>query len=358
MRMGIYYFQWLNFCFANEVNRLHLKKCFFPLTKVLIIRFSSIGDIVLTTPVIRNLKNQMYDGVEIHYLTKSSFRSLVECNPHVSKVYSIEKSTNEVMDELKSEHYDYIIDLHKNLRSGRVKRGLKMLSFTFEKLNWQKWLLVNFGINKMPDVHIVDRYMDSIKAFDIENDNKGLDFFWSKPATEIEVDLPDSHINGFVAVGIGAAHWRKVPRETQYITLCKELNYPIVLIGGPGEAERGEKIAKECGDLVFNTSGNCSIEASAKLLKMSKLVICPDTGVMHIAAALKKPIISLWGATVPEFGMYPYQNEALNEIIQADHLTKRPCSKLGTKCKYKECKCIDELPIQKAVDVAISQIKL
>lgn len=357
MRMCIYYFQWLIFCFANEVNRLHLKKCFFPLTKVLIIRFSSIGDIVLTTPVIRNLKNQMYDGVEIHYLTKTGFRSLVDANPNVTKVYSIEKSTNEVIDDLKNEHYDYVIDLHKNLRSGRVKRGLKMLSFSFEKLNWQKWLLVNFGINKLPDVHIVDRYMDSLKAFGIENDNKGLDFFWSEKSRDEPIDIPISHQKGFVTVGIGAAHWRKKPYEKQYVQICKNLNYPVVLLGGPGEAEEGNRIAEAAGTLVYNAAGKSSLEMSARLIAESKVLITPDTGIMHIAAALKKPIVSLWAATVPDFGMYPYQNEALNEMIQADHLTKRPCSKLGTKCKYKECKCIEDLPIGKAVEVAISQIE-
>lgn len=299
----------------------------------------------------------MYDGVEIHYLTKAKFRSLVDVNPYVSKVHVIEKSTNEVIDDLVAEQFDYVIDLHKNLRSARVKRKLRMLSFDFEKLNWQKWLLVNFGINKMPDVHIVDRYMDSLKAFGINNDNKGLDFFWSEKGKSEKVELPEAHLNGYIGVGIGAAHWRKKLRVPQYVEMCKNLNYPIVLLGGPTESAEGEKIAAECGPLVYNSAGKCSLEASATIIKECQLLITPDTGIMHIAAALKKPIISIWGATVPEFGMYPYQNEALNEMVQADHLKKRPCSKLGTKCKYKPCKCIDELPLNKLVDTAISQIK-
>lgn len=299
----------------------------------------------------------MYDGVEIHYLTKAKFRSLVDVNPYVSKVHVIEKSTNEVIDSLLAEHFDYVIDLHKNLRSGRVKRKLKMLTFGFEKLNWQKWLLVNFGINRMPPEHIVDRYMDTLKPFGVKNDNKGLDFFWSEKGKEESLALPDSHKSGYIGVGIGAAHWRKKLRLPQYVELCKNLNFPIVLLGGPTESAEGEKIAAECGDLVFNSAGKCSLEVSASLIKDCKLLITPDTGIMHIAAALKKPIISIWGATVPEFGMYPYQNEALNEMVQADHLNKRPCSKLGTKCKYKPCKCIDELPLEKVVETAISQIK-
>lgn len=326
----------------SHFNPIHL-------TKVLIIRFSSIGDIVLTTPVVRNLKKQMYEGVEIHYLVKNRFRSLVDSNPHIDKVYGIDKSTNEVIDALKAEKYHYIIDLHQNLRSARVKRALKELSFSFEKLNWEKWLLVNFGIDKLPQEHIVDRYMATITRFDITNDNQGLDFFIPEGGGVSLSEIPESHRSGFIALGIGAAHWRKKPREAQYIELCKELNRPIALLGGPAEKELGERIANTAGKNVWNTAGNFSLNASADLVRRCDLIITPDTGIMHIAAAFKKPIISIWGATVPKFGMYPYQNEALNVYIQSEHLPKRPCSKLGTRCKYKPCRCIDELPMDQIV---------
>jgi len=328
------------------------------LTKVLIIRFSSIGDIVLTTPVLRNLFQQMHKGVEIHYLTKHRFKSLLEPNPYVTKVYGIEKSTNEIIEELKGENYDYVIDLHVNLRSARVKHALKMISFSFKKYNWQKWLLVNFGVNKMPKVHIVDRYMETLKPFSIENDGKGLDYFFQEGKDTSPVEMPELHRTGYVALAIGAAHWRKKPRRKQYIELCQKVNCPIVLLGGPSEETEGSEIATASGKHVWNTAGKLSLDGSAALIRDSKLVITPDTGMMHIAAAFKKPIISLWGATVPDFGMYPYLNENLDERIAADHLAKRPCSKLGTKCKYKECRCIDELPIEKAIERVNSQIGL
>ncbi len=109
---------------------------------------------------------------------------------------------------------------------------------------------------------------------------------------------------------------------------------------------------------MWNAAGKVRLNGSAALIRDSRLVITPDTGMMHIASAFKKPIISFWGATVADFGMYPYLNENLDVRIEADHLNKRPCSKLGTKCKYKECRCIDELPIEKAVEAANSQIEL
>lgn len=328
------------------------------MTKVLIIRFSSIGDIVLTTPVVRNLFQQMHEGAEIHFLTKTRFKSLLEPNPYITKVYGIEKSTNEIIEELKEEKYDYVIDLHVNLRSARVKRALKMISFTFKKYNWQKWLLVNFGVNKMPKLHIVDRYMETLKPFGIENDGKGLDYFFPEGEDALPSELPDSYKAGYIAVAIGAAHWRKKPRIKQYIEICQKVNFPIVLLGGPSEEKDGNEIANAGGEHVWNGAGKLSLNGSAALIRDAKLVITPDTGMMHVASAFKKPIISFWGATVPDFGMYPYLNENLDERISADHLPKRPCSKLGTKCKYKECRCIDELPIEKAIESAISQIGL
>jgi len=295
----------------------------------------------------------MYGGTEIHYLTKSSFKPLLDPNPYLSKVYGIEKSTNEVIAELKGERYDYVIDLHVNFRSMRVKRSLKMLSFEFKKYNWQKWLLVNLGINRMPDMHIVDRYMQTLKAFQIENDGAGLDFFFKDDTTP---ELPEGFSKGYIVICIGAAHWRKKPRISQYLKMCGEIKHNIVLVGGSSEKADGDNIARTFGNRVWNAAGITSFDGSAALIKDALLIITPDTGMMHVAAALKKPIISIWGATVPDFGMYPYQNENLEVRIESNHLNKRPCSKLGTKCKYTECKCIDELPIEKVIEQANSQI--
>lgn len=130
--------------------------------KVLVLRFSSIGDIVLTTPVVRNLKQQL-SGAEVHYCTKSQFRILLENNPYVDKAFYLDKSLNNLIDELKKENYDYVIDLHNNLRSSIIKWRLGKKSFTFDKLNLKKWLLVNLKVNKLPSLHIVDRYMATVK---------------------------------------------------------------------------------------------------------------------------------------------------------------------------------------------------
>ena len=131
--------------------------------KILVVRYSSIGDIVLTTPIVRCLKQQLDGNVEIHYLTKKNYNSLLENNPYITKVHTIEKNNSEVAQQLKNEQFDYIIDLHKNLRSKGISRRLGTLRFTFDKLNVKKWLLTNFKINTLPDIHIVDRYFEAIK---------------------------------------------------------------------------------------------------------------------------------------------------------------------------------------------------
>ncbi|NTW26555.1 MAG: glycosyltransferase family 9 protein, partial [Lentimicrobium sp.] len=144
--------------------------------KILIIRFSSIGDIVLTTPVVRGLSCQ-YKDAEIHFLTKRRFSAIVESNPYINKVYTIDTNVSEVMSQLRRESYHHIIDLHNNLRSYQVIIGLLRPFHRFRKLNFRKWLLVRFRLRVMPPVHIVDRYMKTVKKLGVVNDEQGLNFF-------------------------------------------------------------------------------------------------------------------------------------------------------------------------------------
>jgi ADP-heptose:LPS heptosyltransferase len=311
--------------------------------KILIIRFSSIGDIVLTTPVIRCLKKQLVGEIEIHFVTKKSYSSLLEHNPYISKVHTIEKSTNEIIEELQKESFDYVIDLHKNLRSSRVKKKLKGFSFTFEKLNWEKWLLVNFKINRMPNIHIVDRYLNSVKALGIENDGAGLDYFL--PAgIENGVELPSTHQNNFIAIVLGANHaTKRIPKE-KILDIIHANNKSVVLIGGKEDQTLGDEIELTNSNRIYNAAGKTNLNQSAYLLKISDKVITPDTGMMHIAAAFQKPIISIWGNTVPEFGMFPYykkENKSLSTIIENKEVNCRPCSKIGyEKCPKGHFKCM------------------
>tara|TARA_B110000503_G_C7167971_1_gene422815 strand:+ start:2996 stop:4006 length:1011 start_codon:yes stop_codon:yes gene_type:complete len=317
--------------------------------KILIIRFSSIGDIVLTTPVIRCLKKQLEGDVEIHYLTKKSYKSLLENNPYVTKIHSIEKSTNEVIEALQKEQFDYVVDLHKNLRSSRVKQRLEGLSFSFNKLNWQKWLLVNLKINRMPKIHIVDRYLQSVKALGIENDGNGLDYFLPKEIEEKQL-LPTGFPKSYIALVVGATHATKRLPDEKLKELVSLLQQPIVLIGGKEDAKLGTELEKVDANRIFNAAGKMSLDESARLIKRAASVITHDTGMMHIAAAFQKKIISIWGNTVPDFGMYPYlnkDNRTSFKVIENNNLRCRPCSKIGfDKCPKGHFKCMNEIKLK------------
>lgn len=322
-------------------------------TRLLLVRFSSIGDIVLTTPVLRCAKEQWHGELEIHYLTKKPFAFLLQNNPHVSKVHTIERSTNEIIEELKAIQFDYLIDLHHNARSFFLKRKLKVLSFSFEKLNWEKWLLVRFGIDKLPRVHIVDRYLDTLKAFKIENDHRGLDYFLPDEERIPISELPSDFRNGFLAFVIGGQHrGKKLPPE-KIARICEALNFPVVLLGGKEDEEAAAVVAEKGGTKVWSAVGKYSFHGSASLIDQSLGVISHDTGLMHVAAALKKPVISIWGGTVPEFGMFPYLPGAPSAMVEARHLSKRPCSKLGNHCKYKTCRCTEEIDEAEVIKLAL-----
>ena len=309
--------------------------------KILVIRFSSIGDIVLTTPVLRCLKKQL--DVDLHFLTKASFAGLLENNPYVDRVHSISKDLDKILvEQLKAEQFDQVIDLHNNLRTLRLKRALKVPSKSFPKLNVEKWLLVTFKWRKMPDLHIVDRYMETVKHLGVKNDGAGLDYFIPKSAEVSLSRLPSSHASGYVALVIGGQHATKMMPVKKLVELCEALKEPVLLLGGPEDEDRGAQIAEAIGEKVYNACGKFKLDESASLLKQSSWVISHDTGLMHMAAAFKKRIVSVWGNTVPELGMYPYLPDPKSKIIQVPNLSCRPCSKIGyKKCPKGHFKCMD-----------------
>ena len=314
--------------------------------KILIIRFSSIGDIVLTSPVIRCLKTQL-ENIELHYLTKKAFEPVLAANPYIDKLHFLDQSLNECIRKLESEEFDFVIDLHHNLRTLRIKTRLGIRSSSFNKLNWQKWLLVNFKKDILPPVHIVDRYLKTVEFLGVKNDNQGLDYFLQKEY-ELKNILPASH-HQYIAVVIGAQHaTKRLPEEKMY-ELCSNIKFPVVLLGGPEDRERGERIAMASGNHVFNTCGKLTLDQSAFLVKMSEKVISHDTGLMHIAAAFNKPIYSIWGNTVTEFGMYPYKTDE-SYIFQVDGLSCRPCSKIGYEaCPKGHFNCMNQINLEEII---------
>ena len=311
--------------------------------KILIIRFSSIGDIVLTTPVVRCIKQQIKD-VHITYLTKASFSSIVEENPYIDKVLTINDKAEEALPVLLNKDFDYVVDLHKNIRSKRIRKALKSDFGTFPKLNKEKFLLTKFKVNRMPDIHIVDRYFDAVKDLGVQNDGKGLDHFI--PENTVVNDLP-KHFISFV-IG-GSFSTKRMPSEKiKIIVDASEL--PVVLLGGGKDDAESAKIIEQSSNAI-NLVNQISLAESAWVVKQSEKVVSHDTGLMHVAAAYQKEIISIWGNTVPEFGMYPYLVDR-SHILENKKVSCRPCSKLGHReCPKKHFKCMNDIAEERVIEL-------
>ncbi len=318
--------------------------------KILVIRFSSMGDIIYTTPVVRCLKTQLPDA-EVHFLTKPAFKYIYDNNPHLDKLLLLKPTLAETIEEIKAEKYDYLIDLHSNLRTSLIKLRTGIKSSSYKKQRIRKWLSLKFNLKLVPPVHLVERYMKTVKFLGVKNDGKPIDYY-IKTEHDLAKLLPTSHQSGFVAFVIGATHFTKRMPNEKIINICREINSPILLLGGNDVKENGNIITNAIGSNIYNACGITSLDESVYLVSKAKRVLGFDTGLTHIAEAFDVPIASIWGGTVPELlGVQPYMvNDA--EVIGIN-LPCRPCSKFGLeKCPLGHFKCMNNIPEQTVIDFA------
>ncbi len=314
-----------------------------------------MGDIVLTTPVLRCLKKIPGKEVEVHFVTKQAFAGLLRNNPHVDGLHLLDGSLRELITRLKALNFDYLIDLHHNLRSALVKLALRRPTGSCRKLNLEKWLLTRFKINRLPSLHIVDRYFEAARITGAENDGQGLDFFFSGNNDSLPSGFPRQWGNAFAAFVIGGRHATKRLPNEKIAGICRRLESPVVLLGGADDAANGQMIAAAAGNKVLNACGMYSLEQSAAVVKKAGVVITHDTGLMHIAAAFGKQLISVWGNTVPGFGMVPYMPTCPERslIMEVKGLSCRPCSKIGyAKCPKGHFDCMMKIDENMIADSA------
>lgn len=327
--------------------------------KFLVIRFSSIGDIVLTTPAIRCLKKQVTDA-EVHFLTKENFKTVTEGNPYIDKFFYFKNDLSLLIKALKSEHYDYIIDLHDNFRTKRIGWALKAKTLTYNKERVEKFILTQLHINKMSGRHIADRCVDVLADFGVVNDGMGLDYFIPEYAEIKMNDLPVPHMVGYIAIVIGASYYTKKLPVHKLQELCRKLNYPIILVGGKEDFAEAEAIASVDTIRVYNACGKFSLHESADLVRKSQLVISHDTGLQYIACAFDKQVLAIWGGTSPLLDVEPYYASSVMDRYQnflVPGLSCQPCSNFGTKtCPKKHFKCMEEQDIDAIVMAAMNRI--
>lgn len=311
-----------------------------PAEKILIIRLSSIGDIILTTPLVRRLRNT-YPQAQIDYLVKPMFKSLLAQNPHINTLLTTDRT-----DSLST--YDIIIDLQNNFRSKRLRSGKAKAIYFYRKQNWKKLLLVQFKINLFKAFKPVpERYINAAKELGLKDDGRGCELFVSEKDLQFAVKELTSGLPK-LAVCYGAKHFTKQFPVEKFANVLSSLlakhQIEVLLLGGKEDAALGEEIFRriEKKDRVKDFSGKCSLMETAALLSSSNVVLTNDTGLMHMASAFGKPMMVLFGSSVEEFGFAPYRVPC--RILQVSGLTCRPCSHIGrSNCPKGHFKCMNDI---------------
>ncbi len=305
--------------------------------KILIIRLSSLGDILLTTPVIRSLKRK-FPNSQIDFIVKKQFKDALLYNSNISNVIIYENENVKLLkSDLKSENYDLVIDLQNNFRSNELTNGMKGQIRRFKKPSVKKLLLVWFKINLLKDLKTIhERYAE---AAGIEIDNKKLELFYPQ---DVKTELKES--GKYIGLAPGSKHFTKRWPSEYFIELGNNLvkqGFTIVLFGGKDDKEL-------CTAISVNINGSINLQNEDQLLqtaaemKRCKLIISNDSGLMHTASAAGVPLVSIFGSTVREFGFMPEGSQ--NLILENKSLSCRPCSHIGKEnCPQKHFKCMKEI---------------
>ena len=320
---------------------------------------------MLASPVMRCLKKQVQDA-EVHFVTKTSFKIVTASNPYIDKFFYYDNNLDALIEELKQENYDYVIDLHNNIRSNKIKRALKVKSFTINKLNIQKLLLTKLKINIMPGDHITMRSLKTVESFGVKDDGLGLDYFIPEKDIVPDDDIPTSHSLGYIAIVIGASYYTKKLPVHKLQELCKKIDHPVILLGGKEDVKEGTAIASIDPIKIYNACGKFNLNESADLVRRSKLVISHDTGLQYIASAFNKQVLAIWGGTSPKLDVEPFygsrflstQKKVPYENIIVPNLWCQPCSKYGSrKCPLGHFKCMELQDIDNIVKKVNERLK-
>jgi ADP-heptose:LPS heptosyltransferase len=317
--------------------------------KVLVIRFGAIGDLVLATPVLRALKAA---GYSVHLLLLKQYKEVLDANPNIDAFHFFDVSER-LNQQLRDEAFDAVIDLQNDETSVYLCKQIDVKPLPAPRHRWTSHIFETVHRGGAPRVHQVDRYFAAVAPLGIRNDGRGLDHFIPAGAEVPYSDIPTSHQVGFLALVIGGSAPTKRLQQAQLKLFCVQLQHPIILLGGPEDAARGEELRHLDPVKIYNACGKFSFQESADLLRKAKLVVTHDTGLMHVAAALKKPVITVWGSTVPAQGMTPYYGELhdarhpkLALDVQVEKLWCRPCTDTGREhCPLGHFRCMRKIDI-------------
>jgi len=330
------------------------------INKILIIRFSSIGDIVLASLLIRTLRNAYPDAL-IDFLVKSEYAELVRHNPYLSSVIELKTSETDERTTLKrrirSEQYDLIVDIHNSLRSRylRMFSGAKRTTVINKRII-PRFALVKFKKNIYKDVvPIAERYLETVSKLNVQNDGKGLELFIPEDTmSAVSAIIQKYNLDRYETVyGFAptAKHFTKRWPQERFVELgiriAKNSRTKIFIFGGKEETDYCGDIAQmmnaELGSSAAESmAGKFSLLETAAALDYCSVVVSNDTGIMHIAAARKRNLVAIFGSTVREFGFFPYGTN--NVVVEQEGLDCRPCSHIGrNSCPKGHFKCMKDI---------------
>ena len=314
--------------------------------RIVIIRLSSLGDVLLTTPLIRSIKKKN-PSIQIDFVVRKEFIEAIQNNPNLSEIFLYGNSKNEreiLFKSVQSKKYELVIDLQNNFRSREITRLLNCKTLRFNKNNIKKFLLVHFKINLLKDTaQIPKRYAEAAGL--IELDEKGLDFCTENhPDEGLKKDLK------YIGICPGAKHFTKRWPKEYYIELGKKLEssgYKIVLFGGEDELQICNEIQNKLTSAI--NLCNTNLKQTAANMKKCEAVFTNDSGLMHLTSAVGVPVIAFFGSTVKEFGFFPYKAKCL--ILENENLSCRPCTHIGREsCPKTHFKCMLETKPDLAFD--------
>lgn len=306
---------------------------------ILVIRLSSLGDVILTTPLIRSIKNT-YPGIKLDFIVREEYKDAIILNPHLERVYTLESDNDydKLYDKIGKEKYDLIIDLQNNLRSRIIAGKLGAKTLKYEKPYLKRLLLVKLKINMLEDApSIPERYAGVVNGEILDEDGPEI---FLPDGYEVKLDDSDNQIG----ICAGSKHFTKmypVEYASELISLLQQKGYKIVLFGGADDIGICKQI-EELQPGVENLCNENDLLQTAAEMQKCKIVICNDSGLMHAAAAVKVPVAAIFGSTVSEFGFAPYKSKHI--LIENNSIDCRPCSHIGrSKCPKDHFNCMHEL---------------
>jgi len=325
---------------------------------ILVLRLSSLGDVLLTTPAIRALRNR-FPTAKIDFLTKHAFAPLLQTNPYLSKVHTYPAPNLKTIRDLRklASQYDLIVDLHGTLRS-RLLSFMNGKTVRYKKYTLRRRLLTLFKLNLLKKVRSVpERYLEPLLRFGVIDDEQGLDYFQDTEAARFAKQILTQHRlteKSYVALCPGA-HWhtKKWPPERyqELIMLMPETRF--VLLGNKREEPLCSRIAAIAEERAVNLAGKTEIAVSAEILRQARALVTNDTGLMHLACAVKTPVLALFGSTVRDFGFFPFRAKA---SVLEKTLRCRPCSTIGkAHCPKGTLECLSSLSAQETI-AALKQL--